>query len=107
MSLWDAWVAPSVHVADSVKKSYTLLDVTMFISPDAVCCGGIICRAVMVGWVSPSVCTADAMVIELCLFMCIVYFVIGVCHHERRSAVNLMKTYTVESCRHRTAHVGE
>ena len=29
------WVAPSVHIADGVKKSYSSLDVTMFISPDA------------------------------------------------------------------------
>jgi len=48
------WVAPSVHTADSVKKSYSSLDVTMFISPDAVCCGArcshVVALYVMLSW---------------------------------------------------------
>ena len=70
-----AWVAPSVHIANGVKKSYSSLDVTMFTSPDAVCCGAkcshmvASCCAVMVGWVSPSVRIADAMAMELRLLI--------------------------------------
>ena len=32
---------------------------------------GIMCHAVLVGWVSPSVGIADAMAVELCPLMCI------------------------------------
>ena len=32
-------VTPLVHIANSVRRSYLSLDVAIFISPDAVCCG--------------------------------------------------------------------
>ena len=53
---------------------------------------GIICHAVMVGWVSPLVCIADAMAIELSLhvYSLFIYFVFGICHPEKGSAMNLM-----------------
>ena len=73
---------------------------------------GIICHAVMVGWVSPLVCIADAMAIELSLhvYSLFIYFVFGICHPEKGSAMNLMNpkdSAQWESSWHRTAHIGE
>ena len=86
------WVAraPSVHIANSVKKSYSSLDVTMFISSDAMCCGiryshvGDICCAVIMGWVSPSACIRKGV------------FAMNV----------MMISAQWESSRHKTAHIG-
>ena len=46
--------------------------------------------------------------LSLDVYTLFIYNVIGVCHPERGSAMNLMKTTAQwESCRHRTANVGE
>jgi len=51
---WLHWVAPSKHIADSVKNSYSSLDVAMLISPDAVCCGArcsyVVAFCVVLSW---------------------------------------------------------
>ena len=71
----------------------------MFISPDAMCCGARCSHAValyvMLLWWDGypfSVHIADAMAMELSLhvYSLFIYSVIGVCHPEKGSAVNLM-----------------
>ena len=58
-----------------------------------------------------SVHIADAMAMELSLhvYSLFIYSVIGVCHPEKGSALNLMNPNTSaqwENCWHRTAHIG-
>ena len=67
------WVAPSVHIADSVKSAYPSLATLSLIpdglSHDARCLHVVVyCDAVMVGWVSPLVGIADVMAMD-CLLM--------------------------------------
>ena len=72
--------APSVHIADGVKKSYSSLDVTVFLCPDVVCCGArcshVVALYVVLSWWDgyplQTKCIADAITMELCLLRCIV-----------------------------------
>ena len=58
------------------RQEYVFLTAPMacVMALDALTHGGV-CRTVMVGWLSPSVCIADTLAMELCLFLVCYAFV--------------------------------